>query len=192
MHTVTHFFVGWVVANTGDLNRGERAAITISGIIPDMDSVGIIAEKLTEGSDYPLFWWSEYHHVLAHNLGLALFVAEVVFVIAKKKWLTTGLGFLSFHLHLLGDIIGARGPDGYQWPIPYFLPFSNGWEITWPGQWAINTWPNFAITGVALLITFFMASKRGYSPLEMPSISADRASVKTLQDRFGHHKNNRR
>jgi len=191
MHTVTHFFVGWVVANTGDLNRRERAAVTVSGIIPDIDSVGIIAEKLTQGSDHPLLWWSKYHHVLAHNLGFALFVAVVVFVIAKKKWLATGLAFLSFHLHLLGDVVGAMGPDGYQWPIPYLLPFSNAWEITWQGQWAINAWTNFAITGVALLITFFLASKRGYSPLEMLSTSADRAFVKTLQDRFGHAKKNR-
>ena len=191
MHTVTHFFVGWVVANTGDLNRRERAAVTVSGIIPDIDSAGIIAEKLTQGSDHPLLWWSEYHHVLTHNLGFGLFVAVVVFVIAKKKWLATGLAFLSFHLHLLGDVVGAMGPDGYQWPIPYLLPFSNAWEITWQGQWAINAWTNFAITGVALLITFFLASKRGYSPLEMLSTSADRAFVKTLQDRFGHAKKNR-
>ena len=191
MHTVTHFFVGWVVANSGDLNRRERAAVTVSGIIPDIDSVGIIAEKLTQGSDHPLLWWSKYHHVLAHNLGFGLFIAGVVFVMAKKKYLTTGLAFLSFHLHLFGDVVGARGPDGYQWPIPYFLPFSNAWKITWQGQWAINAWPNFAITGVALLITFFLASKREYSPLEMLSSSADRAFVKTLQDRFGHPKKNR-
>ena len=191
MHTVTHFFVGWVVANSGDLNRRERAAVTVSAIVPDIDSVGIIAEKLTQGSGHPLLWWSEYHHVLAHNLGFGLFVAGVVFVIAKKKWLATGLALLSFHLHLLGDVVGARGPDGYQWPIPYFLPFSNAWKITWQGQWAINAWPNFVITGAALLITFFLASKRGYSPLEMLSTSADRAFVKTLQDRFGHPKKNR-
>ena len=59
-----------------------------------------------------------------------------------KKWLAMGLAALSFHLHLLGDIIGAKGPEGYQWPIPYFQPFSNSLQITWEGQWAINAWPN--------------------------------------------------
>ena len=190
MSPVTHFLVGWVVANADHLNRRERAAVTVSGVIPDIDSLGIIAEKLTQGSDHPLLWWSKYHHVLAHNLGFGLFVATVVFVMAKKKWLTTGLAFLSFHLHLLGDIVGARGPDGYQWPIPYLHPFSNAWEITWQGQWAINAWQNFVITGVALLITFFLACKRGYSPLEMLSTSADRAFVQTIRARFGHPKKN--
>lgn len=190
MHTVTHFLVGWVVANSGDLNRRERAAVTLSCIIPDIDGVGIIAEKLTQGSDHPIRWWSEYHHVLAHNLCFGLFVAVVVFCMARKKWLTTSLAFVSFHLHLLGDIVGARGPDGFHWPIQYFFPFSNAWEITWQGQWAINAWPNFVITSVALLITFFLAWKRGYSPLEMLSTSADRAFLKTLQNRFGHSKKN--
>ncbi len=27
------------------------------------------------------------------------------------------LVLFSFHLHLLGDLVGARGPDGDQWPI---------------------------------------------------------------------------
>jgi inner membrane protein len=186
MNPVTHFLIGWVVANSNDLNRRERAAVTVAGVIPDIDSVGILAEKLTSGSDRPLLWWSEYHHVVSHNLGFALLVATAVFVIAKKKWTATGLALLSFHLHLLGDIVGARGPEGYHWPIPYLLPFSKAWEITWQGQWAINAWPNFLITAVALVITFALAWKRGYSPLEMVSSSADRAFVKTLRARFGH------
>jgi hypothetical protein len=185
MNPVTHFLVGWVVANSADLNRRERAAVTIAGVIPDVDSVGIVAEKLTIGSDRPLLWWTNYHHVISHNLGFALLVAGVVFLISERKWMATSLALLSFHLHLLGDIVGARGPEGYQWPIPYLLPFSNAWEITWQGQWAINAWPNFVVTGVALAITFFLAWKRGFSPLEMISSAMDKAFVRTLRARFG-------
>ncbi|MBW1860278.1 MAG: metal-dependent hydrolase [Deltaproteobacteria bacterium] len=185
MNPVTHLLVGWVVANSADLNRRERAAVTIAAVIPDIDSVGIVAEKLTSGSDRPLLWWSEYHHVLSHNLGFAMLVALVVYLISERKWIATSLAFLNFHLHLLGDIVGARGPEGYQWPIPYLLPFSNVWDIMWQGQWAINAWPNFVVTGVALAITFFLAWKRGYSPLEMISSSMDKAFVRTLRARFG-------
>ena len=185
MNPVTHFFVGWVVANSADLHRRERAAVTIAGVIPDIDSAGIIAEKLTVGSERPLLWWSEYHHVIAHNLGFGLLVAGVVFLVSKRKWMATSLAFLSFHLHLLGDIVGARGPDGYQWPIPYLLPFSKAWQITWQGQWAINAWPNFVVTGIVLMITFYLAWKRGYSPLEMVSVTMDNAFVRTLRTRFG-------
>ena len=53
-------------------------------------------------------------------------------------WLTALLVFISFHLHLLCDLIGARGPDGDQWPIPYLKPFSNSVQLAWHGQWALN------------------------------------------------------
>ena len=38
---------------------------------------------------------------------------------------------LAFHLHLLEDIAGSKGPDGF-WSIPYFLPISH-WTYTWIG-----------------------------------------------------------
>ena len=184
MSPVTHLLIGWVVANTADLSRKERAAVTIAGIVPDIDGFGAIAETLTRKSDQPLLWFSKYHHVLTHNLGCALLVAGVSFMVATRRWKTAALAFLSFHLHLLGDLIGGRGPDGYQWPIPYLLPFSDAWRWTWQGQWALNAWPNFVITIVILCLTFYLAWKRGYSPVEIISPSADRAFVETLRNRF--------
>ncbi len=184
MSPVTHFLVGWIVANSGGLNRRERVAVTVAGVIPDIDGIGAIAETLTRGWDKPLLWYSEYHHVLGHNLGFALAVAAVSFMLATRRWKTAVLAFLSFHLHLLGDLVGGRGPDGYQWPIPYLLPFSDTWQWTWQGQWALNAWPNFVITIAALLVTFYLAWKRGYSPLEMVSASADRTFIDTLRHRF--------
>lgn len=185
MNPITHFLIGWTVANIDDqLTRRERAIITLAGVAPDIDGFGIITELLTRDSDHPLLWWSEYHHVLGHNLGFGLLVTSMSFLLATRRWKTAFLAFLSFHLHLLGDLIGARGPDGYQWPIPYLLPFSGVWQWTWQGQWEFNAWPNFVITGVVLIITFYLAWKRGYSPLEMISTSADKAFVKTLRHRF--------
>jgi hypothetical protein len=99
--------------------------------------------------------------------------------------MTAFLVWISFHLHLLGDLVGARGPEGYQWPIPYLLPFSNRWQWAWRGQWALNAWPNFIITIIAITLTFFFAWKRFYSPLELISYKADRIFVETLQKRFG-------
>jgi hypothetical protein len=186
MSSVTHFLVGWVVANTGGLNRRERAAVAIAGVAPDIDSLGFIAEVLTRDSDHPLLWFSEYHHLVAHNLGFGLLVTAVSFAMATQRWKTAALALLSFHLHLLGDLVGARGPDGFQWPIHYLIPFSNAWQWTWQGQWELNAWPNFLITGAALVATLYLAWKRGYSPLEMLSTSADRAFIETLRHRFPH------
>jgi len=99
-------------------------------------------------------------------------------------WLTALLVFISFHLHLLCDLIGARGPDGDQWPIPYLKPFSNSVQLAWHGQWALNAWQNFAITGLFLVATFWTAWRYGSSPLELISDSANQALTRTLRQRF--------
>jgi inner membrane protein len=99
--------------------------------------------------------------------------------------LTAVLVFISFHLHLLCDLIGARGPDGDQWHIPYLKPFSNTLQLTWHGQWALNAWQNFAITGFLLLATFWIAWRHGNSPLELISEPANQIVTRTLRQRFG-------
>ena len=99
-------------------------------------------------------------------------------------WLTALLVFMSFHLHLLCDLIGARGPDGDQWPIPYLKPFSSTLQLTWHGQWALNGWQNFVITGIFLLATFYIAYKHGSSPLELISKPANQALAQALRQRL--------
>jgi inner membrane protein len=95
--------------------------------------------------------------------------------------LTAFLVFVSFHLHLLCDLIGARGPDGDQWPIPYLKPFSNAIQFTWHGQWALNAWQNFVITGFLLVATFWIAVKYGNSPVELVSERGNKELVRTLK-----------
>jgi len=161
MSPVTHFLLGWVTANAAKLNRRERAMVTIAGVIPDADGFGLVAEIATRDSAHPLMWWSEYHHVLGHNIGFCLLVTAAGYAFATRRWLTASLVFLSFHLHLLGDLVGARGPDGEQWPIPYLSPFSAAWQWTWSGQWALNGWPNLVITAAMVATTLWLAWRRG-------------------------------
>ena len=185
MSPITHFLMGWAVVSTApSLTKRERAIVTWASVVPDLDGLGIVAEVATRHSQHPLNWWSEYHHVLGHNLGFALFVCAFSFALAQHKLKTGILVFVSFHLHLLGDLLGARGPDGEQWPIPYLLPFSSRLQLTWSGQWALNAWPNLAITAALLLLACVLAYRRGYSPLEMFSSKADQAFVTALRRRF--------
>ena len=187
MSPVTHLLISWVTANTDSrLDRRERTTITLAGMVPDLDGLGFIAEQLTTHWAHPLYWYSKYHHVLTHNLGTAIAVAIVSFLVATRRWITTALALIAFHLHILGDVAGARGPGGEQWPISYLLPFSGAWEWVWDGAWELNTWPNFTITATVLAVTFYLAWKRGYSPLEMVSGSADKAFVTTLRHRVPH------
>jgi len=43
--------------------------VTLAGVAPDLDGLGAIPEILTRHWAHPLDWFSEYHHVLGHNLG---------------------------------------------------------------------------------------------------------------------------
>jgi membrane-bound metal-dependent hydrolase YbcI (DUF457 family) len=183
MSPVTHFLTGWVLANSASLNRRDRAAVTLAGVIPDVDGLGIIVELLTRNAAHPLDWFSRYHHSL-HNLGFALFVALAAYAFATRRLKVAGLAFVSFHLHLLEDLLGSRGPDGYPWPIPYLMPFSRVAELAWRGQWALNAWPNIALTIALLLTTLYLAWRRGFSPLGMLSTRVDAVVVAALRQRF--------
>lgn len=180
MSPVTHFLTGWAFANTAKLNPRDRALVTWACVAPDIDGLGIIPELLTRNSAHPLLWFSEYHHSL-HTLLFSLVVAVGTFVLANERWKTAFLALMSFHIHLAEDVLGSRGPDGYQWPIPYLKPFSSSHPWTWHGQWALNGWQNISLTIILLIITFWLAWLRGYSPIEMFSERADATFVSTLR-----------
>jgi len=173
------------VGNATKLDRPDRTIVALAGVAPDLDGLGAIPELLTRNTAHPMDWFSRYHHMLGHNAGFALVVTGASFLVATRRWKVAALAGLTFHLHLLCDVLGARGPDGDQWPIPYLLPFSRAWDWTWRGQWPLNGWQNFAITGAALALMFYTAWVRGYSPLEMISQKADGAFVAALRQRFG-------
>lgn len=163
--------------------RHERALVAMACIAPDVDGIGIVAEFLTRNSAHPLDWFSRYHHQL-HSLPFAIVITAICFAFSKRKWTTALFAFTSFHFHLLEDVLGSRGPDGYQWPIPYLAPFSQAAQIMWSGEWQLNAWPNFAITFGLLALTFYLAWRKGFSPLEMISSTADKAFVAVLRERF--------
>ncbi|XOF32762.1 MAG: metal-dependent hydrolase [Candidatus Electrothrix sp. YB6] len=190
MSPVSHVLIGWLAANAARAERRERLLITVAGIIPDADGLVLVADLAAGHSTRQLEFWSRYHHVLGHNIGFALLItAGAALLTRKRKAVTALFVWLSFHLHLLGDLVGSRGPDGNQWPIPYLLPFSDAWQWTWEGQWLLNSWQNLLITVLAIGITFYLAWKKGYSPLEMISDRADKGFVATLRNRFGNPKN---
>ena len=181
MSPITHFLSGWALANRMRMERRDRALVTWACVIPDVDGLGAIPEWLTRNSANPLTWFADYHHML-HNAAFAIAVALAAAAVATKRWKTALLVLVSFHLHLLEDIAGAKGPDGY-WSIPYLFPFSKG-SYTWAGQWPLNGWQNFAITFALMGFAFWLAWARGRSPLELFSQRVDAAFMVALRRRF--------
>jgi hypothetical protein len=184
MSPITHFLAGWTVANTANLNRRERMLIALAGIIPDVDGLGAIADLIARNKNNPFQFYQQYHHVFGHNVFFGLLCACLALVLASRKKLVAGLVLLSFHLHLAGDIIGARGLGDDFWPVPYLWPVAD-LNLVWSRQWPLNGWQNFVITGVLMALMFFLVWKRGYSPVEMLSVKADRGFVGVLRARFG-------
>ena len=181
MSPVTHFLSGWVLANVTPFDRRDRAIVALACVVPDVDGLGAIPEVLTKNSAHPLTWFSDYHHLL-HNAAFAMVVAVAAFALATRRWKTACFALLAFHLHLLEDVAGSRGPAGDYWAVPYFLPFSHrSW--TWSGQWELSSWQNIALTVVLPLMTFWLAWAQGYSPLEIVSEKADAAFVGALRRR---------
>jgi inner membrane protein len=180
MSPVTHFLSGWVFANCFDLDRRDRTLITWAAVVPDLDGLGAVPEILTRNSDHPWTWFSQYHHSL-HTLWFALFCAILAMIIARRRWITGVTVFAAFHIHLLGDLLGARGPDGYVWPITYLWPIRSV-SLSWSGEWPLNSWQNLVITLALLVISVWIIRVKGRSPVEPFSLSADRAVVTAFQN----------
>lgn len=188
MHVGTHFLTGWLVAlPKGALTPRERGAIACVGVAPDLDGLGLLVDKVNDWAGGESIYYETWHHVLGHNLGAALVFSAVAAGPARRghRLAVALLAFLSVHSHLFFDLLGSRGSDGSQWPIPYLAPFSQAWQLTWRGQWLFNSWQNTTIIAVVLLLTLYGAWKYGRSPVGLISAEADAQLTATLRARFG-------
>jgi hypothetical protein len=184
MNIITHALVGWTLASSiPGLSRAQKSWIVGAALAPDLDGLGIVVDLATRAAGTPTHWWSEYHHLVAHNLPFALGLSLAAWI-STRRWLLGVLVLASVHLHLLCDLAGSRGPDGSQWPIHYLWPISEqpAWTVPW--QWQLNAWPNVLLSLILLAETFRVAWKRGSSPLELVSAAANDQLVSTLRRRF--------
>ncbi len=171
--------MGWCIGQRYSRRLSEVTVVAAASIIPDADAFGAVIDVL-RGGEAELF--SAYHHKFGHCLPFCLLLLLLVHFLWKSGRLTMWFAGV-FHLHLLCDLIGARGPDGYQWPIYYFFPFSDV-GMTWQYQWEINAWPNIVLTMWLIYLFLKQSARSGLSPLSLFSRAADQKFVKTLQQRF--------
>jgi hypothetical protein len=155
-----HFIISWVVANSKDLDRRSRALITLSGLLPDVDGVGYLIDKTGLIAGYHMSLYEKYHHVLGHNLLTGLLLSLLFVYYCKNRMTVFWLCLLAFHLHLLCDLAGSMGPDGYKWPIYYLFPFSSDYELVWSGQWELSSLRNSLIGILFFFVAVYQARFR--------------------------------
>lgn len=183
MSPLTHLLASWTLAAGTTRNARDCRLVTLAGIAPDLDGLGLVVDLVNGLLDRPVtFLYAEGHHWWLHGFAGALAVAGLLTCFGRDKGRVLGLCLLSFHLHLLGDLVGARGPDPTDiWPLHYFGPFSREPVWSWSGQWALNAWPNRLFTLVLLGPCLIWPVKLGHSVVGVFHRRADAAVVATLR-----------
>jgi membrane-bound metal-dependent hydrolase YbcI (DUF457 family) len=153
LHALTHVGLSWIVANLSRRPRRDRWFIVLAGTLPDLDGAGLV--------------WSQDAYVLAHRAlghGLLFIVPMLVLTAwrADRRWSSSVLAALSFHLHLLLDLVGTGGlPIRYWWPLD-----GRGWSYA--GHWTLGSWPNFVVMALTLLGVLWVARRNRRLPLSAP------------------------
>ena len=165
MTLVTHFFISWVIAAKTTDNPRDCRLVTLAGVLPDADSLGLIVDSANRmlGHRETLFY-EHYHHFLLHGIFGGLVIATLLAGFARHRWRVLLLALLVFHVHLLCDIVGSRGPEPFDlWPLFYLGPFSKEPMWIWKGQWQLDAWPNRILSVAMFLWSLKIAVRLGYS-----------------------------
>ena len=185
MHVVTHLLAGWAVAEHTAKSPRDRALIAWASVAPDLDGTGLIVDAVGGWLGGTMQWYDRFHHLLLHGLPGALLCTAIFAGFARQRLTAAVWIFLSYHLHLLGDLLGSRGgTERAIWPIHYLAPFSESMTFAWSDQWPLTSWQNTTLTVALMVYALALAVRRGYSPVGLFSARADAVFVETLRRRL--------
>ena len=183
MNPETHLLASWVIGAKATNNAVDCRLVALAGILPDADGLGLLVDGLTRALGWKkTFLYEHYHHYLLHGAFGGILITMVLVLFARQK-LRVGLLCLAvFHLHLLCDLIGSRGPDPVDlWPLFYFGPFAKDPMWIWKGQLPLDSWPNRLLTVCLFAWALWLAVQLGYSFVGVFSKRLDRVFVGVLR-----------
>lgn len=183
MSPITHFIGSWLVASVVTDNPRDRKLVTLAGILPDADGLVVdVAKSIANGGEPSFDYYQQYHHLLLHGWPGAILVAGLLACFAQKRGRVALFCLVTFHLHLLCDLVGSRGPSpGDLWPICYGEPLFRHPVWFWKGQWRLDGWQTQTIFFMVFALSLWLAVKRGYSMVEFLGARADAAVVGVLR-----------
>ncbi len=189
MSPITHGLLSWAIGERFLPAPRDVALVGLAGLAPDLDSLGVVLDLANGWLGRPATdYYATLHHFLFHGIAGAVVICGGLSLLAQQRARVLALAFLTFHLHLLCDVVGSRGPDPGEgvWPLYYLGPFSSSQGVlVWQNQWALNGWQNVSLTVALLAWTFYLAWRHDRSPLLPWASAAHRALVAALRGRFG-------
>jgi len=140
-------------------------------VAPDLDALSLLGGVAA---------YSEYHHVLTHNLVAGVLLSALWTALAHERRKVLALSLVAFHVHLVCDLLGS----GIDWPIVYFYPFTRH-EFLTPYGWPLASPQNGIVWLAAVAATVWVGVRRGRTFAEtfLPA-RADGAVVEALRRVF--------
>jgi inner membrane protein len=185
MSPETHLLASWLIAAKTTSNPRDCRLVTLAGILPDADGLGLLVDMFNSSFRHKeTFYYAQYHHWYLHGALGAVLITGLLTCFARQRLRVALLALIVFHLHLLCDLAGSRGPSpGDLWPIYYFGPFTlhHGMWL-WHGQWRLDGWQNRAITLPLFFWALWLASKRNDSVVGVFNRRLDRIFVRVLHE----------
>jgi hypothetical protein len=178
-----HLLASWIIAAKTTDNARDCRLVTLAGILPDADGLGLVADVITGwlGGRQTQFY-AHYHHYLLHGALGGILIAGLMACFARHRWRVALLALLVFHLHLLCDFVGSRGPAPEDlWPIFYLGPFDKDPMWVWKGQWRLDGWFNRYLTVALFLWALWLPVRLGYSVVGVFNRRADQVFVGVLR-----------
>lgn len=185
MSPVVHLMGSWLVGSVATKNPRDRQLIALAGVIPDLDGFGLfadVARAILNDEPNAFQFFIRYHHILGHGWPAAILLCGLLVCFARERWRTFGFCLVTFHLHLLCDFLGSRGPLPTDlWPIHYGEPFFRHPIWSWKNQWRLDAWQNQIVFICVFAVSLWRAVKAGSSVVELFSNKADATFVRVLR-----------
>ncbi len=179
----THLLASWIIAAKTTTNPRDCRLVTLAGILPDADGLGLIVDLLSGRlGGRETYLYERYHHYLLHGALGGILIAALVACFAHQRGRVALLALLVFHLHLLCDFVGSRGPAPTDlWPIFYLGPFTKDPTWVWKGQLRLDSAFNRYLSVALFLYALWLPVRLGHSVVGVFSRRADRVFVGVLR-----------